>query len=138
MFQYARALLALYGFPWRRLLLTIAIAAGAMGPGPAAATEGANEPNTPLHTESGETQGELAKAPNLDALLLKIRANYPNARILKVELTREGAAGEGGLAYRVKLFPPDGRIRKLMFDARTLAPLANAKADANLQGGARQ
>jgi hypothetical protein len=52
----------LQGFPWRRLLLTIAIAAGAVGPGPAAAMDGANEPNAPLHAENGETQGELAKA----------------------------------------------------------------------------
>jgi uncharacterized membrane protein YkoI len=118
--------------------LIIAIAAGAAGPGPAAAMDGANEPNAPLHAENGEIQGEPAKAPNFDALLLKIRADYPNARILKVELTREDAAGEGGLAYRVKLFPPNGRIQRLMFNARTLEPLSNVKTDANLQGGARQ
>jgi hypothetical protein len=102
--KHASTLAAVRSFTLRRLLLTIALAAGAVGT--AAAVDGSREPNP----------------PGLDALLLRIKAEYPDARILKVELMQEDAAGESAPVYRVKLFSPDGRIRRLTFDVHTLAP----------------
>lgn len=65
-----------------------------------------------------------AQAPtdlrNMDALLSKIRADYPAAQILKAELHRGEEEGDPTWIYKVKLFPPDGRIMKLIYDARTL------------------
>lgn len=56
-----------------------------------------------------------------DALLTKLRRAYPNADILRVELQRGTTQGGPDWLYAVKLFPKDGRILKLVIDARTLA-----------------
>lgn len=58
---------------------------------------------------------------SVDQLLARIRAEHPNARVLKVELLPSTVASGAGALYEVKLFPADGRIIKLVYDARTLA-----------------
>jgi hypothetical protein len=66
--------------------------------------------------------GAAAGAPAaVEGLLAKIKAEHPEAEILKIELLRGGEAGLPEWIYEVKLFPPDGRILKLTYDAKTLA-----------------
>jgi hypothetical protein len=60
---------------------------------------------------------------SVDRLLAKVKAEHPRARVLKAELLpAEEGSGRDWL-YEVKIFPPDGRILKLVYDARTLALL---------------
>jgi hypothetical protein len=71
------------------------------------------EPNIPQKAPDG--------IRNINALLVKVRKNYPNAEVLKVELHRGDARDTPTWIYEVKLFPPDGHIMKLAYDAQTLA-----------------
>lgn len=56
-----------------------------------------------------------------DGLMAKVKAEHPDAQILKIELLRGEQADLPEWIYEVKLFPPDGRILRLTYDARTLA-----------------
>lgn len=64
--------------------------------------------------------------PELEKLMLKVKAEHPEARILKVE--RE-ANGGGPEVYEIKLLRPDGQVLKLYFDVVTLAPVAQSDHD---------
>ncbi|KIZ39394.1 MULTISPECIES: hypothetical protein [Rhodopseudomonas] len=69
----------------------------------------------------------------MQRLLAKIKARYPKASILRIDRTSQDLEGRI-LTYMVKVFPPDGRIVWLKFDARTLEPLDGASAES---GGRR-
>ena len=58
----------------------------------------------------------------LEQLLSKVKAEYPNASILKVEHERSDGDRKTGV-YEVKLLRRDGQILKLYFDAATLEPV---------------
>ncbi len=64
--------------------------------------------------------------PELEKLMVKVKAEHPEARILKVEREAEGGGAE---VYEVKLLRPDGQVLKLYFDVGTLAPLAQSDLD---------
>ncbi|NVN84923.1 MAG: PepSY domain-containing protein [Rhodopseudomonas sp.] len=64
----------------------------------------------------------------MEQLLARIKASYPKASILKIDRTSQDLEG-WILTYKVKIFPPDGRIVWLKFDARTLEPLEGSSAD---------
>jgi len=71
----------------------------------------------------------LETSAAMEKLLARIKARYPKASILKIDRTSQDLEG-WILTYKVKLFPPDGRIVWLKFDARTLEALEGASADA--------
>lgn len=64
--------------------------------------------------------------PELERLMVKVKAEHPDARILKVEREAEGGGPD---VYEVKLLRPDGQVLKLYFDAATLAPVAQSSLD---------
>ncbi len=70
-----------------------------------------------------ETAANAVNPPTLvsvDRLLAKVKADHPRARILRAELRPAGRGSGRDWLYEVKIFPPDGRILKLVYDARTL------------------
>lgn len=61
-------------------------------------------------------------AAGLEQLLSKVKAEHPNASILKIE--HELPEGDGKTAmYEIKLLRRDGQILKLYYDAATLEPV---------------
>lgn len=69
---------------------------------------------------AGAGTGDPPALQPVDRLLAAVKAEHPQARILKAELlAAEDGTGRDWL-YVVKIFPPDGRILKLVYDARTL------------------
>lgn len=67
-----------------------------------------------------EAESTPALVP-MDRVLAKVKAEHPHARILKAELLPAEEDSGRDWFYEVKLFPPDGRILKLVYNARTLA-----------------
>lgn len=65
---------------------------------------------------------------DIEQLLSKVKAEHPNASILKVERERSEGGGKGEV-YEVKLLRPDGQVLKLYYDAATLAPVAHHAND---------
>ena len=76
--------------------------------------------------QTAPAQGEPAGLGDINKLLAKIKAEYPEAHILKVELLSGEPDSGQDWVYEVKLFPPDGRILRLVYDARSLTLLENA------------
>ena len=68
--------------------------------------------------------GKKVPPADLERLLSAVKAQHPQASILKVE--REAAEGNRGEVYEVKLLRPDGQVLKLYFDAATMAPVSHA------------
>lgn len=66
-------------------------------------------------------------AADLERLLSTVKAQHPEASVLKVE--REPAEGRRGDLYEVKLLRPDGQVLKLYFDATSLAPVLTHDED---------
>lgn len=62
----------------------------------------------------------------LEKLMVKVKAEHAEARILKVEREAEGGGPE---LYEVKLLRPDGQVLKLYFDVESLAPVARGGLD---------
>ncbi len=60
---------------------------------------------------------------SVDRLLARVKAEHPHAHILRAELLPAAEDSGHDWLYEVKIFPPDGRILKLVYDARTLALL---------------
>ncbi len=58
----------------------------------------------------------------LEQLLSKVKAEHPNASILKVEHERSEGDRKTGV-YEVKLLRRDGQVLKLYYDAATLVPM---------------
>jgi hypothetical protein len=67
-----------------------------------------------------------AGVASADSVIAKVKAEHPGAKILKIELTRGEDADLPEWIYEVKLFPPDGRILRLTYDARSLALVETA------------
>lgn len=60
----------------------------------------------------------------LAALLARVRADFGEAKIVKVEIEETQSQGVKIPAYEVKLFTPRGAIMKVLYDARTLERLS--------------
>jgi|WetSurMetagenome_2_1015567.scaffolds.fasta_scaffold1210181_1 hypothetical protein len=115
---------ALKVFVWATLVLMLAAACG-----PARSVEREDDcPKTSMQHWSERPAG-LA---SLEALLAKIKADHPDWAILKVDLASRNENGESSWIYVAKLFPPDGRIQRQIFDAITLKLLEESP-----QGGGR-
>lgn len=97
------------GKPWRtlRALIFSALASFLLTPALAPADAMAN----PLP----------AGVATADGVLAKVKAEHPDGVVLKIELLRPENAELPEWIYEVKLFPPDGRILRLTYDAKTLA-----------------
>ena len=71
---------------------------------------------------------QVSIAPaDLERLLAAVKAQYPEASVLKVE--REPAEGQRGDLYEVKVLRPDGQVLKLYFDTTSLAPVVSRNED---------
>lgn len=68
-----------------------------------------------------------------EQLLAKVRAEHPDASILKVERERSESNAKAEV-YEVKLLRPDGQVLKLYYDAATLAPVIRSGDDDDERG----
>lgn len=85
----------------------------------------------PMALAKDEARPPLASA---EAVLARIKEAHPDAQILKIELLRNEEEEGPAWIYEAKLFPPDGRILKLAYDAQTLALLETTGGEHNGEG----
>jgi hypothetical protein len=88
----------------------------------------------PAATRDGVAGGTLA---GFDRLLAKIKAEHPDATILKAEMRTRDLEGRQPV-YVVKLLPADGRITRLTVDAHSLEVLEHAGGDPQGRGQHRR
>jgi YD repeat-containing protein len=74
--------------------------------------------------ERARSAREAGRALPLAAILDRVRQSAPGV-VLGVELEDEG----GRVIYEVKVLRPDGRVRRLAYDAATGRPVAHREAD---------
>lgn len=90
-----------------------------------------------LPTASAAAEPLPAGVATAEAVLAKVKAGRPEAVVLKMELLRPQDADLPEWIYEVKLFPPDGRILRLTYDAKTLALLETAGGGHHCRHGGR-
>ncbi len=72
---------------------------------------------------AGASPADPPALVSVDRVLARVKADHPRARVLRAELRPATEDSGHDWLYEVKIFPPDGRILKLVYDARTLALL---------------
>jgi uncharacterized membrane protein YkoI len=73
-----------------------------------------------LATAAAAAEPLSTRPAALEQLLSKVKAQHPNASILRVERERYGETE----VYEMKLLGPDGQVLKLAYDTTSLAPIA--------------